>query len=154
MSELFTLDTLQEFWASRPEGARLQFRTYPNKDNWNTVTNAAPELASNPDNWRWEPQSIPVDLSSLVGSDVLFEFGHGIKRFGFLKAVINGTGFVDQDDNLWKQCKPVMNKWMAVGIGLSIPEGLGHEETYFDRDIKLVKFNGLKEGYHWPWEDK
>ena len=153
MSELFTLDTLQEFWASRPEGARLQFRTYPNKDDWDLVINCTPRNLSEVDKWRWEPQSKPVDLSSLAGSDVLFEFGHGIKRLGFLKEVAP-DGFVDQDDNLWKQCKPVMNKWMAVGIGLSIPEGLGHEETYFDRDIKLVKFNGLKEGYHWPWEDK
>ena len=153
MSEKFTLDTLQAFWANRPKGARLQNRRYSRGD-WVLIGNGGPRLDSCVDDWRWEPQSIPVDLSSLVVSDVLFEFGHGIKRFGFLKAVIKGTGFVDQDDNLWKQCRPVMNKWMAVGIGLSIPEGLGHEETYFDRDIKLVKLKGLKEGYHWPWEDK
>ena len=155
MSEKFTLDTLQAFWASRPKGARLQYKSYFAKADWRFVTDDGPGLNSFVNDWRWEPQSIPVDLSSLAGSNVLCEFGHGIRRFGFLKEVINDTGFIDQDHSLWPQCRPVMDKWMAVSEYLVIPDGLDYEWEVTGADhIKLVKYYGLKVGYHWPWEDK
>lgn len=154
MSELFTLDTLQEFWAKRPKGAKLQVKNEVT-GQWLFVLNISPDQLSTPDEWRWEPQSKTVDLSSLAGSNVLCEFGHGIRRFGFLKEVINAAGFIDQDHSPWPQCKPVMNKWMAVSESVVIPDGLDYEWEVTGADhIKIVKFVGLKEGYHWYGEDK
>ena len=154
MSELFTLDALQEFWAKRPKGAGAEF--YVCGGHWNLAA-GGPQVGGVINSWRWEPQSKPIDLSPLVGSDVLCEFGHGVKRFGFLKEVSAHGEFIDEAYNLWAQCRPVMNKWMAVDKDMFIPEGLDSTVVYVGgwvSEIKLVKFTGRKEGYLWPWEDK
>ena len=153
MSELFTLDTLQEFWAKRPKGAKLQ--AY-NGINW---VNAAgcPNLRGWDNLWRWQPQSKPIDLSPLVGSDVLCEAssGDGFTGLGFQNRIASDGMFMFRDGSEWPRCRPVMNKWMAVSEDTKIPDGLEYQYEVTGADhIQIVKFTGLKEGYHWPWDDK
>lgn len=141
MSELFTLDTLQEFWAKRPNGAKLQMRVDGRRSNWSLGGNCNPSLLSRIDNWRWEPQSKPVDLSPLVGSDVICFDEDG--EYALLFADIRHSLLV--------------GKWMAVDKDLYIPDGIDFsvfELNGTPKGFKLLMFNGLKEGYHWPWEDK
>ena len=152
----FTLDTLQEFWASRPKGAELQHKT--SRYGWNSATACSPRVGSLVDNWRWEPQLKTVDLSPLIGSDVLFEFGIVIGKktyesLGFLKDIVQGE-FIDHNGSCWEQCKPVMERWMAVNDSLVLPAGLDHRcEITIAPDIKMATIYGLKDGYHWPWEE-
>ena len=157
MSELFTLDTLQEFWAKRPKGAGLQSKMLSG-DGW-VAARRGPNLTSDKENWRWEPQSKPIDLYPLIGSDVLCEAssGDGFTGLGFLNRIASDGMFMFRDGSEWPRCRPVMNKWMALDKDVFIPEGLDSTGVYVGgwvSEIKLVKFTGLKEGYHWPWEDK
>jgi hypothetical protein len=156
MSELFTLDTLQEFWAKRPKGAKLQYA--PARNNWIT-TKGDPSIGDCSEIWRWEPQSKPIDLYPLIGSDVLCEASRGVgfTVLGFLNRIASDGMFMFRDGSEWPRCRPVMNKWMAVDKDMFRPEGLDSTVVYVGgrvSEIKLVKFTGLKEGYHWPWDDK
>lgn len=155
MSELFTLDTLQEFWAKRPKGAKLQYLC---SGDWE-LRAEPPRTGDEISAWRWEPQSKPIDLSPLVGSDVLCEASRGVgfTGLGFLNRIASDGMFMFRDGSEWPRCRPVMNKWMALDKDMFIPEGLDSTGVYVDgwvSEIKLVKFTGLKEGYHWPWDDK
>lgn len=152
MSELFTLDTLQEFWAKRPKGAKFQYLC---SGDWE-LRAEPPRTGDEISAWRWEPQSKPVDLSPLVGSDVLCEFSDGGDgtRLGYL-ACIEGEYFDRKDGASYYRCNPVMNKWMAVSEDTKIPDGLEYRYEVTGADhILIVKFTGLKKGYHRPWGDK
>jgi hypothetical protein len=113
---------------------------------------------------------IPIDLWLLVSSEIDCEFKDTPSEYPVVGKVVELTDqekYKDQYGRRWKTCKPRTNHWNAWDkCTHPLPRGCLVKVRYRNngysrsKPVKSVpwnrviafKFEGLEDGYCWPWE--
>jgi len=123
-----TPNELAKFYASAPSEDAICMYNYTTVGNKKSLS--GPDLRTTDiPHYSWKPQAKAkvIDMSYLVGSDVLCEFGDNEEVFFIdLLSKIDDSGYIRRNGQVgWKHCRPVFNLWQVhTGDTQPVPDGL------------------------------
>ena len=158
----FTAQELVEFYQKVEDGSIIEYRPY-NLALWQTQEKPnGPNLECRKDNWRISPTKKVIDLSVLIGSEVLcvfFDPSTPSSTTGKLKEV-RGSAYVSNNINssgrpeYARACKPLLNhKHAWQGNKCPLPEGF-MVKVWYRGGGESVRPIASGNGLYWAWNYK